>query len=45
MTPQAHAELHQMGIMGDTEALWVFDHEGRITANLKAMIEDGEPCF
>lgn len=44
MTPQMSADLHAMGLLSLDEALWVY-RDGRISANLAAMIKDGEPVF
>jgi len=45
MTPQLSADLHQQGLLPTTEAMWIYDREGRVIANLRAMIKDGEPVF
>lgn len=45
MTPSLSADLHQQGLITTTEALWIYDKEGRVIANLSAMIKNGEPVF
>ena len=45
MPPQLSADLNQQGLITTTEALWIYDREGRVIANLRAMIKDGEPVF
>lgn len=45
MTATLIADLHRQGIIPTKDALWVYNREGRIVANLAAQIKDDEPVF
>ena len=45
MTPKLSADLHLQGIIPTRDALWIYNSEGRIVANLAAQIKNGEPVF
>lgn len=45
MTPHLSADLHAAGLLATKDALWIYGDRGRIVANLKAMIKDGEAVF
>lgn len=45
MSPQLSADLHRQGILTTKEAMWIYDKDGRVIANQRAMIKDGEPIF
>lgn len=45
MTPQLSADLQAAGLIPTKDALWVYGDGGRIVANVKAMIKDGEAVF
>ena len=46
LTPRQSADLYDQGILTKEEALWVYDKDGRPTANRAALFdEDGNPKF
>lgn len=45
MSPQLSADLHQQGILTTTEAMWIYDKDGRVVANIAVLIKNGEPIF
>ncbi len=45
MPPEMQADLHKQGLLSGDEAMYIYDKDGRVVANLKALIKDGEPVF
>ena len=47
LTPRQSADLYEQGILTKEEALWVYDKDGRPTANSCALFDKdtGEPKF